>query len=208
MASLSSFAAVASSLFILAVVSDARADGGDPPTSEAPLERIWTNAEIGASRVYLGNDTSLATTTSNGAMLGVGAGARFAPWTFGARFRAHPQSAFTFFQLNAEVGLHPAQGAWDPYVNLHGGYVTTSLNTSTAPEGFPNPRGFDLGLSAGADYRLSPLFSLGFDATADVFLIARTFPAPGVVHTDVVGDNKTGGYALIAAAHATLHFDL
>ncbi len=168
------------------------------------LEIAWTNVDLGASYVgldALSSGSGVPTTHAVGPMLGLGAGVRLIAFTVGARVRLHPLSAFTLWQINAEAGWHVPLGAWDPYVNLHGGYVTTSV--SDAPSGFSSPHGFDLGLSGGTDYYLSPLFSVGGDATADLLFVKRDASPPLAP-----ASGSSTGLAASLSAHAGLHFDL
>jgi hypothetical protein len=175
------------------------------------FEIAWLNAEAGGSYLSFGKDLGYDKSTSGGAMVGVGAGLRLLTWTVGARFRLHPQSDYTTWQLTGEAGFHLPLGSWDPYVNLHLGYVHAGVNN--VPFDVPAPHGFDLGLSVGSDYYLSALFSIGLDATADVLFLKRSaLAAPAgpstLALTSLYQDASSTGIALVGSLHAGLHFDL
>ena len=168
------------------------------------FEIAYLNAEAGGGYMSLGSGLGLDKASSGGAMFGVGAGVRFITWTLGARFRLLPMSSFTAWQLTGEAGFHLPTGSWDPYVNIHLGYVKASANDTTFD--VPSPHGIDLGLSIGSDYYFSALFSLGLDATADALFLKRA--ASTVAGSPLTSDASSTGVAVIGSLHAGLHFDL
>jgi hypothetical protein len=180
-----------------------RLEQSEREDSRRGLEVAWTSVDLGGSYVgldALGSGSGVPTTHGVGPMVGLGAGVRLIAFTFGARVRLHPLSAFTLWQINAEAGWHVPLGAWDPYVNLHGGYLTSSAHD--VPSDFASPHGWDLGVSGGTDYYLSSLFSVGGDATADVLFVKRdagpaAYPA-----------GSSTGLAASLSLHAGLHFAL
>jgi hypothetical protein len=167
-------------------------DASQNATSFRGFEIVYANAEAGGTYVNLGSKLG-AGSGEGGAAFGVGAGLRFLTWTVGLRARVAPLSDFTLIQANLEAGFHLPLGAWDPYVNVHGGYVTTPLKN--APSSFPTPNGFDLGGSLGADYYFTALLSLGLDLTADALFLSAD-------------SQSSTGSALIGSLHLGLHFDL
>jgi len=172
------------------------------------FEVVWANAEVGASYLGLGKDLGYAESTSSGLMVGAGAGVRLLFVTLGARFRLHPHSDYTAWQLTGEAGFHLPLGKWDPYANLHLGYVSASPKNTNGFD-LPSPHGFDLGLSIGSDYYLSSLFSLGLDASADLLFLSRAASSePILLITPLGKDASSTGIALVGSLHAGLHFDL
>jgi hypothetical protein len=147
----------------------------------------------------LSNDIGGSKASSGGAMLGLGAGVRLITITLGARVRMHPHSDFTLWQINAEAGWHIPLGSWDPYVSVHGGYVTAAVKD--APSDFPSPHGFNLGAAGGADYYLSPLFSVGLEVSATAMFLSRG-------SYSIVPEASGTGAVLSGSALAGLHFDL
>lgn len=164
-----------------------RLNASDSAESFRRFEIVYVNAEVGGGYVSPG-DKVASSSSQGGLVLGLGAGLRFLTWTLGIRGRVAPLSAYTLIEANAEAGFHLPVGAWDPYLNVHGGYARASMSG-------PSPSGGDLGGSVGADYYLSALFSLGVDATLDALFLSA-------------GGQSSTGVALLGSAHAGLHFDL
>jgi hypothetical protein len=185
-------------------VTQQQLDNSIKQDSGRGFEIAYLNAEAGGGYMSLGSGLGLDKASSGGAMVGVGAGVRFITWTLGARFRLLPMSAFTAWQLNGEAGFHLPVGSWDPYANLHVGYVKASANDTTFD--VPSPHGLDLGISIGSDYYLSALFSLGIDATADALFLKRA--ASTAAGSPLTSDASSTGVAVIGSLHAGLHFDL
>ena len=166
-------------------------NASDNATSFRGFEIVYANAEVGGTYVTLGSKLG-SNSGEGGAAFGAGVGVRFLTWTLGLRARVAPLSDFTLIQANLEAGFHLPLGAWDPYVNIHGGYVTAPLKNAGS---FPSPNGFDLGGSLGADYYFTALLSLGLDATADALFLSAA-------------SQSSVGSALIGSLHLGLHFDL
>jgi hypothetical protein len=188
-------------------------NASDNAKSFRRFELVYLNAEAGGGYVNIG-DKFHVSGSQGGAMFGLGAGIRFLFLTLGARARIAPLSAFSLIEVNAELGAHLPLGAWDPYFNIHGGYVDAVANsTSLTFAGIasasvtpPSPNGGDFGGSIGADHYLSSSFSLGLDVSVDAlflsssdWVINRLLIAPGESST---------GVAVLGSVHAGLHFDL
>ena len=158
-----------------------------------------------------------------GPAFGLGAGVRFLTWTLGARVRYAPLSTASLWHIDGEVGFHVPFGAWDPYLSLHGGYATGSINEAVVPAApvvtnestsitaTPGLSGGEVGGAVGEDYYFSALVSLGLEISADALFLTRsastaasasniTMPAPTSA-SDV-------GFALNGSLHLGLHFDL
>ena len=129
-------------------------------------------------------------------------------------------AGFSLAQVNAEAGFHLPLGKWDPYVSLRGGYDfatrigESALTSVTLPSkddiGY---RGFNVGLSGGADYYLSSLFSVGADFSFDTIFLSRSKVSPpasaalgDASHPLYATDGSTAGLGLSLSAHAGLHF--
>jgi len=182
------------------VTAPAPAPNESAPRSAATVNLV--NAEVGASYVSTADPPD-----GGGVMLGVGAGVRLDLWSFGARVRVHPQPDFTMVQLLAEAGIHPLHGRWDPYAKLRAGYVTVGATRSRDPADSPN--GLNLALALGCDYSISRLVSLGFDATYEILLFARSLGWTQLAASET-GRSYEGrpGYALVGSLHMGLSFDL
>jgi hypothetical protein len=185
------------------------------------LELVYLNAEVGGAYVNIGQQFTNQG-GQGGAAVGVGAGLRFVYFTVGLRGRIAPLSAFTLYEGNLELGIHVPAGAWDPYLNIHGGYAHASMNAeeysvivlgtvvALGQETPPSPSGGDVGGSLGTDYYFSSLFSLGLDVTLDALILstgATTILSSGNQSVQLAGQSNTG-IAFIGAVHAGLHFDL
>jgi len=190
-------------------------DAGDTSGSFRGLEIAYANADVGGGYASFGKNLGGGKSGEGGAAFGLGAGARFITWTLGARVRLMPASDFTLIQATLEAGYHLPMGAWDPYVNLHGGY---SVASAKSVDGFspPSPHGVDLGVSIGDDYYFSALFSVGLDVTFDTLFLSRSasegpqLPATGgsLITEPTIPSASAVGVVLIGSAHAGLHFDL
>ncbi len=193
---------------------------------DARAQSAWADVEVGAGRVALPDSFGDFTPTKLDPAFGLGAGLRFSAWTVGLRGHAVPTSSFTFYQGVLEAGFHPSAGRWDPYVSVHGGYAVMSLHAITTPflDGSPGsgappgsltppaPRGPDLGLGLGVDYRVTSLFALGVGATGDaLFLSAPASYAdarPGQVQALLFAPRSGVGSAVIGAIHAGWRFGI
>jgi hypothetical protein len=182
------------------------------------LEIVYVSAEAGAMYANLGGPYRGA---QGGAAFGLGAGVRFLQWTIGIRGRVAPLPAYTLYEGNVEAGFHLQLGAWDPYVNVHGGYAHASMNSeqvyfnvppvsvAAGPATPPSPSGGDVGGSLGTDYYFSALFSVGADVTLDALFMS----SPEVTLVSQGGQlvfpaASATGIAFMGSLHVGVHFDL
>ncbi len=190
------------------------------------FEIFWIRAEGGGSYLNLqqfsASSFSLQNTSGGGGMFGLATGVRFFIFTLGPRFRYHALSDFSFGQLNGELGLHFGSGSLDPFFSLHGGYSFVSTGNLAASASDVSVRGFNAGLSAGFDYYLSPLFTLGFGLTGEALFLKRppvALPAqfsalPAAEQAKVKNDplyansGSSAGFGITGAITAGLHFGL
>jgi hypothetical protein len=193
---------------------------------DAHAQSVWADVEVGAGRAALPSSFNDFEPTKVDPAFGLGAGVRFAAWTVGLRGHVVPTSSFTFYQGVLEAGFHPSAGRWDPYVSVHGGYAVMSLHAITIPffngppgSGEPQasftppaPRGPDLGLGLGVDYRVTSLFALGIGVTGDVLFLsapASYFNAgSGGQEALLFAPGSGVGNAVIASIHAGWRFEL
>ncbi len=196
------------------------------------LEIAYSQASVGAA--FVGLDTlsksnlGLNKTSEGGPVFGLGAGLRLLFFTLGARARVTTLSDFDFWQLDLEAGYHVPIGRWDPYVAVHGGYA---FETSAGAAQLPSPGGAggsfsstaanqvavhagEAGVSGGLDYYVTPLVSVGADATAELLFLARPKQTADAAVTQASAAssplyNSSGssvGLGLSASLHAGLHF--
>ena len=194
------------------------------------LEIAYAQASVGAA--FLGLDTfsnsklGLDKTSGGGPVFGLGAGLRLLFFTIGARARLTTLSAYDFWQLDLEAGYHVPIGRWDPYVAVHGGYAFET-NASSAqvqgPEGGGAGEsdaasqlalhGGEVGVSGGADYYVTPLISVGAEATAELLFLSRPKQTPtnggvqdGPSQQLYLTSGSSTGLGLSASLHAGIHF--
>jgi hypothetical protein len=192
-------------------------DAGDTSGSFRGLEVAWVNLGVGGGYATLPSKFDYGK-GGGGPAFDLGVGGRFITWTLGVRARVMPTSSFTLVQAMLEAGYHLPMGAWDPYVNIRGGYVTALMKqetdtpfvpaaslatTDSSTFSVPNPHGVDLGASIGDDYYLSALFSLGLDVSFDAMLLSH-----GTLSSPPIASASGVGFVVVGSLHAGLHFDL
>lgn len=180
-----------------------RADRED---SGRGLQFVWLEAEVGGQHLGLqtlhdGNlvDGELVPSTATGLSYGAGAGVRLLFITAGARFRFGSFEAWKLWTLNAEFGWRIPLGAFEPYLNVGGGYA--SLGGFDARGALGNAgfdavelaaRGFDIRAGAGFDYYVGPIVSVGANLSGEFLFLSRSaLPTTG-----------TGTDAALAAVYA------
>ncbi len=211
-------------------------DDAEKKDSGRNFEIAYLNAEVGGSYInmeqFSSSQLQLVKSSSGGPMFGIGAGVRLLIFTLGARARLHQLSAFSLWNLNGELGLHIPIQKLDLNVGLHGGYafvgslsdasVASPDPNTPSPAGDTSIHGFNAGMSAGFDYYLSSLFSLGLEGGGDFLFLKRppvSLPAsvtllPADQQAKIKSDPlyaKSGdaaGFGISVAIHAGLHFGL
>jgi hypothetical protein len=192
-------------------------NASDNASSFRRFELVYVTAEVGGAYGNVG-DKFTNRASQGGLALGLGAGLRFLTFTLGVRGRVAPLAAYTLIEANGEAGFHLPLGAWDPYINIHGGYAQAAMNSqplATLTSGGtpssslaytpPSPSGGDFGGALGTDYYFTALFSLGIDASLDALFLSANSTTIGPV---TFGGGSGTGVAFLASAHAGLHFDL
>ncbi|MEO6419374.1 MAG: hypothetical protein ABIP39_08220, partial [Polyangiaceae bacterium] len=185
-------------------------DAAEREDSGRGLEFFYANAGVGAS--YLGlsaspRSTALGLQKMSGAGLAVdaGLGVRLLTFTVGPRVRWNALSSFTMWQLDLEAATHIPYGKIDGYFGIHGGYAFTGkisddsviavAGASPLSGSDVSVHGLDLGLQAGADYYVTPNFSLGFEFGGQAYFLSRSASSASSV-----------GLGAQLGAHAGLHF--
>jgi hypothetical protein len=198
--------------------TEAALDRADREDSGRGLEFVWLNAEVGVMHLGLATfhddhllDPSEVKTNETGVLTGAGLGVRLVFVTVGARFRYAPMPDYKLWSLALEGGIHAPFGALEPYGTLDLGYV--SLGSFPGKSAGQAVHGFDARLSAGLDYYLTNLFSVGIDVSGDLMLLERSSLCTlGSGPTGTQGfycDNATGNStagAVTATVVGGLHF--
>jgi hypothetical protein len=210
-------------------------EAADKADNGRGFELIYVNGDVGAGYMNMTSFTSSAdktsfgfkTTESAGPAFQLAAGVRLVFLTLGVRARLNQLSAFSLWQLNAEVGLKSTMGNLDLFGGAHGGYdflgsldkASLSSDTSTqGGSGNVTVRGWNAGLDAGLDYYLVPMFSLGFVASADFLQLNRppistagldpTVAAAIQANPNYSKSGQSDGFGLMGAVRLGLHFGL
>jgi hypothetical protein len=152
------------------------------------LTWVYIEAEGGYSHVGLRTfniseqnfSAGFIETQSNGGFVSAGVGARLVFITIGARGRIGFYDAWDIFSVGGELGFKIPLGNLEPHFELGGGYaalgsfkesvVTGALESAL---GQISINGFYARASAGLDYYVTPLFSLGARAGFDVLGLTR-----------------------------------
>ncbi|KYF93543.1 hypothetical protein BE18_14620, partial [Sorangium cellulosum] len=211
--------------------TERRLDDAKKEDSGRGLELIWLNVEGGYENVGLQTfnideeelTAGFISSSANGGVLGAGAGVRLLYFTLGARGRVGFFDDWQLFTLGGEVGLHLPLGRLDPHVDLGFGYAGLG-SFKSAVRGAADAiaiRGVYGRISGGLDLYLSPVFSIGANASWE--LLALTRPGLSTAQIDrikgeaaatpqqakadlLAAEGSSVGSALALTAVAGLHF--
>ncbi|AGP34908.1 hypothetical protein [Sorangium cellulosum] len=211
--------------------TERRLDDAKKEDSGRGLELIWLNVEGGYENVGLQTfnideeefTAGFISSSANGGVLGAGAGVRLLYFTLGARGRVGFFDDWQLFSLGGEVGLHLPLGRLDPHVDLGFGYAGLG-SFKSAVSGAADAiaiRGFYGRISGGLDLYLSPVFSIGANASWELLALTRpglstaqidrikgeAAAAPQQAKADLLAaEGSSVGSALALTAVAGLHF--
>ncbi|AUX40785.1 hypothetical protein SOCE26_021860 [Sorangium cellulosum] len=195
------------------------------------LEIAWLNVEGGYQNVGLQTfnideeelTAGFISSSANGGVVGAGVGLRLLFFTVGARGRVGFFNEWQLFSAGGEVGMHIPLGKLDPHVDLGFGYAGLG-SFKSAVSGAADAiaiRGFYGRISGGLDIYLSPVFSLGANASWEVLALTRpglssqeierirseTAATPQQAKADLLAaEGSSVGSALAVTAVAGLHF--
>jgi hypothetical protein len=155
------------------------------------LEFFYLNVEGGFEHVGLTTFTvneeeltaGLVESSSAGGVVGAGIGLRLFVLTLGARARAGFFSDWQLFSLGGELGVHIPLGNFDPHFDLGFGYAGLGNVTSaiSGAEDAVKIRGYYARLGGGLDYYVTPVISLGLNASFEMLGLTR----PGLSPTEI-----------------------
>ncbi|WP_437939935.1 hypothetical protein [Sorangium sp. So ce341] len=211
--------------------TERRLDDAKKEDSGRGLELIWLNVEGGYENVGLQTfnideeefTAGFISSSANGGVLGAGAGVRLLYFTLGARGRVGFFDDWQLFSLGGEVGLHLPLGRLDPHVDLGFGYAGLG-SFKSAVSGAADAiaiRGFYGRISGGLDLYLSPVFSIGANASWELLALTRpglssaqidrikgeAAATPQQAKADLLAaEGSSVGSALALTAVAGLHF--
>lgn len=160
--------------------------------SKRGLEWVWLNAEGGFSHVdmetFVGDkDFTLGfvPTQSVGGVVGLGLGVRLLFLTIGARGRVGFYDPWQMFTVGGEIGLHIPLGRLDPHFEVGGGYAalgSVSGLVKGASDAISISGGYGR-ISGGLDVYVTPVFSLGLQASGDFLALVRQGLTPAQIQT-------------------------
>lgn len=152
------------------------------------LTFVWLNAEGGFEHVGLRTlnvdeenfTAGFIESSASGWMLGAGVGARLLFLTIGARGRVGFFSSWQLFSVGGEVGLRFPFGNLEPHVDLGGGYVALGSvrGALNGADDAVSIRGFYVRAGGGLDYFVTPAFSIGANASAEIMGLTRPGLSP------------------------------
>ncbi|MDI1432562.1 hypothetical protein [Polyangium sorediatum] len=166
------------------------------------LEWVYLEAEGGFQHVGLRTfnideqsfSAGFIETQANGPVIGAGLGLRLVFITIGARGRVGFFNTWDLFSVGGEIGLHLPLGNLEPHFELGGGYTAlgsfkSALQSGAAATALENTQvhGFYVRGQAGLDYYITPMFTLGVSASAEVLGLTRPGLDPSKV-TEIQGD--------------------
>lgn len=181
------------------------------------LEFFYARAGAAGAFAALGalghdDDLRMTDTSGVGGAFEVALGLRLLVFTVGPRARLLVLSPATLWQLGAEAAFHIPLGRFEPFVGVQGGATfgsTPSKNivcvaaASCGGDG-ASIGGGDVGLSAGADYYVTPQLSLGGAANM-MFLFLSRKGIGGAVEPALAGSAGVTGLGVTLGAHAAFH---
>ncbi|MRG95987.1 hypothetical protein [Polyangium spumosum] len=170
--------------------SETQRDLDDAKSSDSGrgLEWFYLEAEGGFQHVGLRTfnideqnfSAGFIETQSSGPVVGAGLGLRLLFITLGARGRVGFFQAWDLFSVGGELGLHLPLGNLEPHFELGAGYTAlgsfkSALQSGAAAEALQNTQihGFYVRGQAGLDYYITPIFSLGVSASAELLGLTR-----------------------------------
>ncbi|KYF71510.1 hypothetical protein BE11_41655 [Sorangium cellulosum] len=208
-----------------------RLDEAKEEDSGRGLEIVWLNFEGGYENVGLQTfnidedelTAGFISSAANGGVMGAGVGVRLLYFTLGARGRVGFFNDWQLFSAGGEVGMHLPLGRLDPHVDLGFGYAGLG-SFKSAVRGAADAiaiRGFYGRISGGLDVYLSPVFSIGANASWELLALTRpgltsaqidrirseAAATPQQVKADLLAaEGSSVGSALALTAVAGLHF--
>lgn len=148
------------------------------------LEWVWIDVQGGFEQLGMqtfnggapGFVAGFVRTSSSGGCVGVGAGARLLFFTFLARARLGVFDSGLFYRLGGEAGFHIPLGNVEPHLALGLGYAAMGDLHDTVGGAAAEAiaiHGFYTRATAGLDYYVTPVFSVGGDLSTELLGLTR-----------------------------------
>jgi hypothetical protein len=176
------------------------------------LEWVWIDVDGGFEQLGMqtfsgggpqhdGLVAGFVPTSSSGGMVSAAAGARLLFFTLLVRGRIGFFDSGQLYRVGPEVGFHVPLGRVEPHVALGLGYAAMG-NVRDVVGGVAaadiSLRGFYARVSAGLDYYVAPIFSIGLDLSAD--LLGLTRPALSAAEVQLIQTSGGVGAGLKQSA--------
>jgi hypothetical protein len=166
------------------------------------LEWVWSDVQGGFEQLGMqtlnGGARSFVAgfvdTSSSGGCVSVGAGARLLFFTFLLRGRLGVFDSGLLYRIGGEAGLHIPLGNVEPHLALGLGYAAMGGLHDTVGGAAAQAiaiRGFYTRVTAGLDYYVTPIFSVGADLSTE--LLGLTRPALTAAEVQNVKDSPGVG---------------
>jgi len=160
--------------------------------SKRGLEWFWIAADGGFSYVDMQAFSGAESVTSGfvptqsiGGAVGLGLGVRLLFITIGARGRFGVYDPFQMLTVGGEIGMRFPLGRLDPHFELGGGYAALpSVNgpVKGASDAMSISGGYAR-VSGGLDVYITPVFSVGLQASGDFLALTRRALTPAQIQT-------------------------
>jgi len=169
------------------------------------LEWVWIDVQGGFEQLGMqtlnggarGFVAGFVDTSSSGGFVGVGAGARLLFFTFLLRGRLGVFDSGILYRVGPEAWFHIPFGNVEPHLSLGLGYAAMGDLHDTVGGAAADVialRGFYTRFTAGLDYYVTPIFSVGADLSTE--LLGLTRPALTAAEVQAVKDSPGVGASL------------
>ena len=188
------------------------------------LEWVYLNADLGSAYTDLvslkSSNWQLQDNSASGLAFGLGAGVRIVFLSAGIRVRDLQLSSFNLWETDLEAALHFRIWRFDLYLGARGGYAflgsfsADSLRASTGSSTSDVAvHGWNVGPTAGLDFYISKLVSVGIDTNAEVLFLRRP-PIPlqpgqtvAPQYQSLYADSGSSiGAGFVGVGHLGIHF--
>jgi len=178
------------------------------------LKLFYVQPEIGFGWASIGGSIPLPASSSQdfskfrsgaGPMLGLGVGAEFITFQFGARLRTISTPSWNLWNAGGEVMYQPGSGRFWPRIGVSVGYAWAARFDEAmcgAACGLLDVSGLSVGLRGGFQYYVTKTIEIGADATLDYLKLSR----PGINGNNIYSDDGSGNGGMFGLlGHVGMH---
>lgn len=194
--------------------TDAQLATSDQQDNGIGLKLFYLQPEIGFGWASIGGAIPLPPASITdysqfrsgaGPVLGLGVGAEFITFQFGARLRAISTPHWNLWNAGGEVLFQPGSGRFWPHVGLTVGYAWASRFDDAMCGNVCDQlsvSGLSLGLRGGVQYFVAKNVEIGADATLDYLSLKRPAISGNSIYAE---DGKGNGAMLGLMGHIGIH---